>query len=387
MVADWGNAVGNGDEAGSLLASLNLSRPRWPSSVPVPVVLWLPEHIMGMMIRGAPDFLDWRSDTCRFPDLAPRGLSTFDLIETAAPMDWGTPVELARERIRELESRLSAHAHAEDPVTRAARVAWLGELGRRLRLVGKPKEAVAALREAIQEARSVHAPQSAETARILGNLSIVLGDTGRSDEAVEMAKETVATFRKLLADRPDAFLPDLALSLDNLANSLSAAGRREDALQVAAEVVTTYRKLLTVLPNIFLPDLAGSLNNLAGRLIGVGRRDDAMRVCQEALGIQRELVEAQPTVFAVDLARYLGRACTVHRACGQHREAAAAAEEGVRMLRPFFERLPDALGVLIGTLCREYLESAKAAGIEPDEKLVGPILVGLAKRKKDSDGG
>ena len=55
----------------------------------------------------------------------------------------------------------------------------------------------------------------------LTNLSIHLSDLGRREEALEMIEEAVSIYRKLAADRPDAFRPDLALSLTNFSNHLS----------------------------------------------------------------------------------------------------------------------------------------------------------------------
>ncbi|HEV7515230.1 MAG TPA: hypothetical protein VGR07_02915, partial [Thermoanaerobaculia bacterium] len=41
-----------------VLERLNLSRPRWPIELPRPVVFWVPEYMLGLLGREAPDFLD-----------------------------------------------------------------------------------------------------------------------------------------------------------------------------------------------------------------------------------------------------------------------------------------------------------------------------------------
>ena len=52
------------------------------------------------------------------------------------------------------------------------------------------------------------------------------------------------TIRRMLAQtRPDAFLPDLARSLNNLGNRLNELGRREEALAATEEAVTIRRTL------------------------------------------------------------------------------------------------------------------------------------------------
>jgi tetratricopeptide (TPR) repeat protein len=71
------------------------------------------------------------------------------------------------------------------------------------------------------------------------------------------------SYRQLAADRPAAFNPDLAMSLNNLSNRLSDLGHREDALTAIQEAVELYRKLAADRPAAFNPDLAMSLNNLS----------------------------------------------------------------------------------------------------------------------------
>lgn len=53
----------------------------------------------------------------------------------------------------------------------------------------------------------------------------------------------VALVHALAEARPDAFLPDLARSLNNLGNMLSDLGRREDALAATDEAVSIRRAL------------------------------------------------------------------------------------------------------------------------------------------------
>ncbi len=89
-----------------------------------------------------------------------------------------------------------------------------------------------------------------------------MSELGRREDALAAAEEATGIYRRLAAERPDAFLPDLAMSLNNLGGCLSELGRREDALAAAEEATGIYRRLAAERPDAFLPDLAGSLNNL-----------------------------------------------------------------------------------------------------------------------------
>ena len=80
--------------------------------------------------------------------------------------------------------------------------------------------------------------------------------------AVQAGAQGLAPLRRLAEANPDAWLPDLASSLNNLGNRLAEAGRREEALAPTEEAVTIRRRLAQNNPDAWLPDLATSLNNL-----------------------------------------------------------------------------------------------------------------------------
>ena len=80
--------------------------------------------------------------------------------------------------------------------------------------------------------------------------------------AVQAGAQGLAPLRRLAEANPDAWLPDLASSLNNLGVRLAEAGRREEALAPTEEAVTIRRRLAQNNPDAWLPDLATSLNNL-----------------------------------------------------------------------------------------------------------------------------
>ena len=174
-----------------------------------------------------------------------------------------------------------------------------------------------------------------------------LADVGRREDALTIAEEAVALRRELARARPDAFTPDLAMSLNNLAARLSmrAGGGRArrrrggggvqarvgarasrclhtrsgrvaqqprqqplgcgpagGSLAAAEEAVALRRELACARPDAFTPDLATSLNNLANRLSDVGRREDALAAAEEAVALRRELARARPDAFTPNLA-------------------------------------------------------------------------------------
>ena len=90
----------------------------------------------------------------------------------------------------------------------------------------------------------------------------------------------------MAAERPDAFRPNLAASLNNLSNRLAELGRREEALDAIGESADLYRRLAAERPDAFRPDLAMSLNNLSNRLAELGRREEALDAIREAADLR-----------------------------------------------------------------------------------------------------
>ncbi|HNU27817.1 MAG TPA: tetratricopeptide repeat protein, partial [Sedimentisphaerales bacterium] len=144
-----------------------------------------------------------------------------------------------------------------------------------------------------------------DLATSLNNLATLLSELGRREEALAAGQRAVEIREKLAAARPDAFLPYLAMSLNNLANLLSELGRREEALAAGQRAVEIREKLAAARPDAFLPGLAMSLNNLANRLSELGRREEALAAGQRAVEIREKLAAARPDAFLPYLAMSL----------------------------------------------------------------------------------
>jgi len=79
------------------------------------------------------------------------------------------------------------------------------------------------------------AGEEAGRARLLNNLSIALSALGRREDALSPSEESVAIRRKLAASNPQAFLPDLAMSLGSFGSILQAMELHEEAARAFAE--------------------------------------------------------------------------------------------------------------------------------------------------------
>ncbi|MFC8407389.1 hypothetical protein ACFUG9_27915, partial [Streptomyces griseoincarnatus] len=130
--------------------------------------------------------------------------------------------------------------------------------------------------------------------------------------------------RRLAADNPAAYEPDLAASLSNLGIQLSEAGRRSEALTATEEAVEIYRRLAADNPAAYEPDLARSLTNWAWvRYEAQQDPSGALRATGEAVEIYRWLVTAVPAQFLSPLRDVLGLQADLLIRLGRMREAEA----------------------------------------------------------------
>ena len=215
---------------------------------------------------------------------------------------------------------------------------------------------------------------TASVAGTLTNLAVIMARLGRGRAAVPVAQEGASLFRSLAAEHPETFTPNLAGSLNNLASVLSSQGEREGALVAAQEAADLLRALAAAHPDAFTPDFAGSLNNLANRLSALGRPEAALAAAQEAVDIRFGLAAARPDAFTPDLAMSLSVLGDRLEEVGRLEEAVDADNRSVRALTPYFIATPDTFKESMKAYLRDYVRRAKAADIEVDVELVGPII-------------
>ncbi|WP_280492478.1 tetratricopeptide repeat protein [Nocardia asiatica] len=146
--------------------------------------------------------------------------------------------------------------------------------------------------------------------------------------------------------QPEAYLPDLAMSLGNLGARLGEAGRGQEAVEPVKESVSLYRRLVKAQPEAYLPDLAMSLSNLGARRMQVGRVQEAVVPLKESMSLYRRVIKLSPELHRHDLAYTL---VVFARAAGQlgqgYRGAAlAAVTEAIGLFEPLAAELPALYG-------------------------------------------
>jgi tetratricopeptide (TPR) repeat protein len=156
---------------------------------------------------------------------------------------------------------------------------------------------------------------------------------GDFQTALLPALESTKIARKLAKDKPKAFRPNLARSLNNLGNRLSDLGRHREAVTVTQEAVNIWRAFARDNPQMFKSDLAFSLNSLGVRLNSIGKHEETFTVTQEAVAIRRELTRDNPQRFKPVLALSLSNLGNSYNELGRLEEALTVSQEATGIYR------------------------------------------------------
>jgi tetratricopeptide (TPR) repeat protein len=118
-------------------------------------------------------------------------------------------------------------------------------------------------------------------------------------------QEALDTYRKLAQANPQAYLPDVAMTLNNLGNLYRDTQRLQEGEQAYREALDTYRKLAQANPQAYLSYVAMTLNNLAILELYQDHIKQAQVLVREALTIRRDLYKEHARTYGNDLARSL----------------------------------------------------------------------------------
>jgi hypothetical protein len=155
--------------------------------------------------------------------------------------------------------------------------------------------------------------------------------------------------------------------------------RREESLTAGKEAVYHYRALAVAHPEAFSPDLARSLENLRILLSDLGRREEALTTAEETVQVRRTLAAAHPDRYGAEFARSLWVLGRLYAEIGRPGPAIATTAEAIELVTPVLAAVPLAAAGMMTELVQNYFAQCAAAGREPDEELLGPVIAAFER--------
>ena len=105
----------------------------------------------------------------------------------------------------------------------------------------------------------------------------------------------------MAAASPEAYLPDVATTLNNLGILHNDIGKHGDAEKEFEEALEKYRQLAEASPEAYLPYVATTLFNIALLYMELGNQHDALEAAQESLEIYQKMEKLSPAAFHKDV--------------------------------------------------------------------------------------
>lgn len=185
-------------------------------------------------------------------------------------------------------------------------------------------------------------------------------------EAAELQREiaeleaTIAEFDARIAAEPELAFPGHADALCNLSGLLAEDNRLEEALRYAEHGVEQYRRLFMAQPADFVVPLASALNTLSNRLSDLERDDEGRVAADEGFKLARKAVEIAPNEARVVLVSLLMNQAGRSWRAGQNLRAIEEMGTAVDEFRAGGPALYSFLGTVVDALHRNAMTLAEA---------------------------
>jgi len=293
-----------------------------------PLLLWVPEYLLRLMMEHAPDFFDWHSGFYEFttPE-ATRLVTTRQAYAVGDAEEADLSFTQKRQRIATLRGLLDEYV-GDEPEIRRARVDLLDKLGILNWSLGQVERAIGYYEQAVQIAREV-GDQRGE-GDTLGNLGNAYRDLGEMERAIGYYERALQIARQI-GDRhgEGKHLGNLGNVYRDLGKLVQAIDHYERALQIAREIGDRRTE-------------GKHLGNLGLVYRNLGDVEQAIRRYEQALEIAREVGDRRRE------GHRLGHLGHVYRDLGEMARAIEHYEQALQIARELGDRRRE--GIWLGSL-------------------------------------
>jgi tetratricopeptide (TPR) repeat protein len=310
-----------GDKTNRVLQGLNVSREQWRSTCECPVVFWLPEYVVSLLMTHARDLWSWISHHFEF--VSEQATASANLQETFGGdflLAGNLDVHEKHFRVAELEQRLAdigeeSKGHAAEHIS-----VWLNELAYLYEFVGELGKAEHALRRALEVNQKLgRLKDMAHQYRYLGLIHLTRGDFDRAEKMHRKALEIC---------EEHGHIEDMAKAFNNLGLVYQKRGNINKAEEMHKKALEIDQKLGE------LEGMAIQYSNLGAIYLTRGDLDEAEKMHRKALEIEEALGRSE------GVASDYGNLGVIYRMRGD-------LDEGEKMLRKSLE-ISQKLGWLEG---------------------------------------
>ncbi len=355
------------------LAVLNLKRELLKETAPVPVVLWLPEYALRVLMEGAPDLWAWRGGVFEFTT-PPREAE--EIWAALRDQDWMGEYDRMtyaerRERadtVAALLEQYDAHPDADKAEMEETRLRLVDRLARLRNQLGDLAKAELLYRRALEARERMLGLEHPGTLVSMNELGLLLDHRNKLDEAESLIRGALGVMERRLG--PDD--PGVLALASNLGYILEGRGDLTEAEALFRRVLETRERVL----GSEHADTLTSIGNLGNLLESRGDVEGAEAFYRRALETRARVLGARHPRTLTSVAN-LGYLLTNKGSFDEAEMLLRRAVEGKEhMLGP---EHPDTLISLsnLGTVLRERGDLAGAEklyqrALNAGERVLGP---------------
>jgi uncharacterized protein YeeX (DUF496 family) len=168
-----------------------------------------------------------------------------------------------------------------------------------------------------------------------------LQEHNQFNAALPWYEKILKTARMLAEKSPEAYLPEVAMTLNNLGALQAKQHDFAGAEKSLRETLDTYRRLAKANPEAYLPAVATTLNNLGNLQADQHDFAGAEKAYREALDIRHRLAKVNPEAYLPDVAMTAVNMSIFFLQSQPDKEKSLAyAKEAVQAAQPFMEIIP-----------------------------------------------
>ncbi len=304
------------------IANLNRARNSFAGACPCPLVFWIPEFLLGVLSRKAPDFFSVRSGVHYFS--APMLVDKAEVFLSTGMMQWGksTPQE-REERMSELEELLaSVLAEPEKERDLAMQLRLLKRLAEVYMAHGDYEKSADAARAEVKLSRDLLGENHLMTGGAYNDLGLAYLNAERYPEAERQLRKALEIAQKCDQKNNNS----LSLCLNNLANVCLHQNNKAEAKRLLEQSLKI-QQAKSQEPHL---SLAYCRSHLAGIEQTEGHYQKAEDYQKQVVSIFKRLLPEDH----VDIGISLGNLATIYGGQGKFTEAEKAFSEALAIAIP-----------------------------------------------------
>ena len=203
-------------------------------------------------------------------------------------------------------------------------------------------------------------------------------------KAKTLYEKVLQELRELSKQNPEAYKPDVAMTLNNLGILHKNTNDLKQAQDYYEEALEIYRDLAEQNPEAYKPDVAATLNNLGTLFSDTNKLKQAQDYYEEALKLYRDLAKQNPEAYKPDVAMTLNNLGILHKKTNDLKQAQDYYEEALEIYRDLAKQNPEAykpdVAMTLNNLVIPYLELKKKGDAEKAYQGAHDIYQKLAGR-------